>query len=237
MIYAIGDIHGQKTMLEDALARIEAESGPQARVVFLGDYTDRGPDARGVIELLIRGIAEGRDWITIKGNHDRMFSRFARTGNVHDGRIQSGKGWLHPALGGPMTLGSYGIDASRSDVFKETKDRVPASHLDFLEGLPLWHRQGGLCFVHAGIRPGIPLAEQEEDDLLWIRDPFLHDDRDHGDLIVHGHTALQAPEAYPNRVNLDGGAGFGRPLFPAVFEGRDCWLLTETGRSRLIPAG
>jgi serine/threonine protein phosphatase 1 len=230
MIYAIGDIHGQLAQLIHALTLIEADGGPDAEIVFLGDYTDRGPDSRGVIEVLTAGLAHGRAWTAIKGNHDRMFERFVTDGNQFDDRILSGRGWLDPALGGDKTLTSYGVDPSGRDVLNESRTAVPPAHLAFLRALPHWHRVGDLLFVHAGILPGVAMADQAEDDLLWIRGEFLTDMRDHGPLIVHGHTALDNPTAYRNRINLDGGAGYGRPLVPAVFEGRDCWLLTGQGR-------
>ena len=260
MIYAMGDIHGQRVELEKALRWIEADGGRDARIIFLGDYTDRGPDSRGVLEILSKGLAEGRNWVALKGNHDRMFERFLEAGDVHDDRISSGKGWLHPALGGQRTLGSYdggepflhpmngglatllaygveiGDSARKEAVQRAARDSVPERHRQFVAGLPLWHQEEGFTFVHAGIRPGVPMAEQAEDDLLWIRDGFLEDTRDHGTLIVHGHTALERPTAYPNRVNLDGGAGFGRPLLPAVFDDGETWLLTGAGRERLEPA-
>lgn len=235
MIYAIGDIHGQIEALRSALALIRADGGDEAPIVFLGDYPDRGPDTRRVIDLLIEGIDRGRPWTVLRGNHDRMFSRFVRSGNPHDGRISSGKGWLHPDLGGPMTLASYGVDAHAPDLLEQTRARVPLAHLDFLDSRPLWHRHDDLLFVHAGIRPGIALDAQDEDDLIWIRDGWLNDPRDHGFLVVHGHTALHAPRHHGNRLNLDGGAGFGRPLIPALIEGRSAWLLTQAGRVPLLP--
>ena len=112
---------------------------------------------------------------------------------------------------------------------------VPAAHLDFIDALPLWHQTDDLLFVHAGLRPGIALEEQREDDLIWIREGFVDSDFDFGRLVVHGHTALDHPQHFGNRIDLDGGAGYGRPLIPAVFEGRDCWLLTERGRVPLTP--
>ena len=112
---------------------------------------------------------------------------------------------------------------------------VPAAHLDFLDSRPLWVARGALLFVHAGIAPGVALEAQTEDDLIWIRDPFLNHARPHPWLVVHGHSAVEVPEHRGNRVNLDGGAGYGRMLHPAVFEGRDAWLLTETGRKPLRP--
>ena len=97
------------------------------------------------------------------------------------------------------------------------------------------YRQGDTLFVHAGIRPGVPLPQQAEQDLLWIRDPFLMDTRDHGPLIVHGHTAIPQPMHYRNRVNLDSRAGYGGPLTVAVFEGRQVFILTASGRVPLLP--
>lgn len=249
-IYAIGDIHGQLGQLNRALALIEADGGPNAQIVFLGDYTDRGSDSHGVIDRLIRGQRD-HGWICLKGNHDRMFQRFVQDGIIHDNRIRSGLSWLNPRLGGPATLASYGLagEVELDHPYKqlealvrygqwtdvdtlaqEAREAVPSAHIDFLSNLPLKHETDDLFFVHAGIRPGLPLAWQEEDDLLWIRDGFLEDRRNHGPLIVHGHTALDAPEHFGNRVDLDGGAGYGNPLVPVVFEGRKCWTLTPTGR-------
>ncbi len=259
-IYAIGDIHGQKSMLDQALGLIREDGGPDAQIVFLGDYTDRGPDSRAVVETLIAGRDEGRDWTFIKGNHDRFFTRYIREGHQHDPRVKSGISWLNPRLGGTATLASYGLTgephfnrdqpdgrerlerfdtagaALTSDELQAAaKAVVPDSHLTFLENLPLTHETDELLFVHAGLRLDLPLADQDPEDLLWIRDGFLENPTPYGKLIVHGHTALEYPRHHGNRVNLDGGAGFGRPLVPAVFEGRDCWLLTTAGRVPLRP--
>ncbi|WP_377510358.1 metallophosphoesterase family protein [Octadecabacter sp. R77987] len=258
-IYGVGDIHGYLDQLDHALALIEADGGPDAEIVFVGDYTDRGPDSRGVIQRLLDGVAAGRPWHVLRGNHDRMFTRFVRDGTAQDPMIKSGKGWLHTALGGPMTLQSYGAldgfdhpdggggDAvlrngldpipaqSRTQLVSLAQTAVPEAHLEFLEQRPLMHVTDDLLFVHAGIRPGIPLAKQTEEDLIWIRDRWLDDPRDHGRLVVHGHTALDHPVHHGNRVNIDGGAGYGRALVPVVFEGRDVWTLTNIGRKPLVP--
>ncbi|MCK0096080.1 metallophosphoesterase [Yoonia sp. F2084L] len=259
-IYAIGDVHGQKDMLDHALALITADGGVDAKIVFVGDYTDRGPDSRAVIDTLIAGRDAGRDWVFIKGNHDRFFTHFVRYGRQHDARVASGINWFNPRLGGTETLASYGIKG----VMRFAQDRidgremleafeapdgtfdaealqqmaltaVPTAHLDFLDTLPLWFETDDLLFVHAGLRPGLPIDQQDPEDLLWIRDPFLTSDEDFGKLVVHGHTALDYPQHFGNRVDLDGGAGYHRPLIPAVFEGRDCWLLTDQGRVSLTP--
>ncbi|NSY38701.1 metallophosphoesterase family protein [Leisingera sp. ANG59] len=238
-IYAIGDIHGQLAMLEQTLALIEADGGEDARIVFLGDYTDRGPDSRGVIDRLIGGRGQGRDWICLKGNHDRMFEWFLEEVPRHDPHLLIGYHWLHERIGGVETLASYGLtfeDRTRLDALHaRAKEVIPAPHAEFLRSLPALYETPELAFVHAGIRPGVPLARQHENDLVWIRQPFHDHTGAHPKLIVHGHTPVEKPSHYGNRVNLDSGAGYGRPLTAAVFEGRDCWLLTEAGRVPLKP--
>ncbi|MEP2717768.1 metallophosphoesterase family protein [Pseudophaeobacter sp.] len=240
-IYAIGDIHGQLGMLEEALARIEADGGPDARVVFLGDYTDRGPDSRGVVELLSQGLEAGRNWTCLLGNHDRMFSMFIEDYPRNDARLLVGFHWLHERIGGIETLQSYGVESPEGtriyELHAEALKAVPEHHRAFLAGLPDYHLEGELLFVHAGIRPDVALEDQSQDDKIWIRQEFLLAQGDHPWLVVHGHTQIPAPEHRGNRINLDSGAGFGRPLTAAVFEGRDCWVLTEEGRVPLLPKG
>ncbi len=241
--YAIGDIHGQRDALLAAHRRIEADRAacgdPEAPVIHLGDLVDRGPDSAGVIELLIEGADRGAPWITILGNHDRMFRGFLGDPDYQDPGLRADLSWLNPRLGGDTTLASYGIadafERPRDEVHGEALERVPERHRAFLAGLPLTHLRGELLFVHAGIRPGLPLAEQTETDLVWIRSGFLEDPRDHGPLLVHGHTALEAPRHFGNRVDLDSGAGYGRPLTAAVIEGRQVWVLTDDGRVPLHP--
>lgn len=238
-IYAIGDMHGQLEDMTRVLDLIARDGGQDAEVVFLGDYVDRGPDSKGVVQALIDGRAAGRNWTCIKGNHDRYLTRFVADMAVYDPATSRGLFWLNPRLGGDKTLRSYGVEATDGDplepIHSAARAAVPQAHLDFLQSLPLVHQTDELIFVHAGLRPGIPLHAQKEDDLVWIRDGFL----DHTDpfekLVVHGHTALEYPMHAGNRVNLDAGAGYFRPLQVAVFEGRDCWLLSETGRVPLAP--
>lgn len=240
-LYAIGDIHGQLGMLEDALAKIETDGGSNAPVVFLGDLIDRGPDSRGVIELLSRGVAQGRNWTVLKGNHDRLYSYFLRPQPIVDTQILVDYHWLHPRIGGIGTLQSYGIEVPEGaryyQLLPEALGAIPQSHIDFMNALPSHHQVGELLFVHAGLRPGVALKDQTEDDLIWIRKKF----HDHTDpwpwLVVHGHTPLKAPKHYGNRINLDSGAGYDRPMTTAVFEGRDCFVLTGQGRKPLLPEG
>ncbi|WP_170571635.1 metallophosphoesterase family protein [Ruegeria atlantica] len=239
-IYAVGDIHGQLEMLEKALHLIERDGGSDARIVFLGDYVDRGPDSCGVLDHLITGQQAGRNWIFLLGNHDRMFARFMRDGSTSEAKLRVGEHWLHDRLGGAETLASYGVDFLPDErifrVLERTRAKVPPEHVKFLNGLLTHHLAGDVLFAHAGIRPGVPLSDQTEEDLIWIRHEFLDDPRRHPWLVVHGHTPAPQAEHRGNRINLDGGAGIGRPLVPAVFEGQDCWLLTESGRLPLTPS-
>lgn len=234
-IYAMGDIHGHLDQLDRALGLIETDGGRDAPVVFLGDYVDRGPDCAGVIQRLVDGVAAGRDWTCLRGNHDRLFQMFMETGALRDGVLKPERHWFDEKSGGRATMESYGIDVDQDDLHSQALRAVPQSHQEFLANLLDWHQVDDLIFVHAGIRPGVAMEDQVQDDLVWIRDEFLNDPRDHGALIVHGHTMQGRPVHCGNRVNLDGGAGAGRPLIPVVFEGRDCHLLTENGRWPLRP--
>lgn len=236
-IFTIGDIHGQADMLDEALSLIHDDPASGAPVVFLGDYVDRGPDSRAVIDTLIEGISEGEPWIVLKGNHDRYLLRFLDDPDYRDPRTSRGLRWLDDPIGGRATLASYGVDVDPrrklTDIHKDALLAIPPAHVAFLETLPLMHRTAAHVFVHAGIRPGVPLDQQTEDDLLWIRAEFLKDTRDHGPLVVHGHTPETCPVMYSNRLNMDGGAGYGHPLSPAVLLGRKAFLLDRAGRLSL----
>jgi serine/threonine protein phosphatase 1 len=239
--YAIGDIHGQLEKLEVAHAFIAEDMAQHgsAPVVHVGDLVDRGPDTQGVIDYLMAGQARGEDWVVLKGNHDRMFTGFLAAKDHHDPRLIATLSWLHPRLGGAATLASYGVanaaDRPIAAVHAEALAAVPMAHRDWLEALPIIHHTPEVVFVHAGIRPGVPLAAQVEDDLVWIREPFLSDTTDHGPLIVHGHTVVDAPTHYGNRVNIDAGAGYGGPVTAVVMEGREVFHLTASGRVPLLP--
>ncbi len=157
----------------------------------------------------------------------------------NDTRLLVGYHWLHERIGGIETLQSYGVEVSKGDrifqVHKRARAAVPQMHLDFLGELKPYHQEGSLLFAHAGIRPGLPLESQSEDDLIWIRQEFLNDERSHPWLVVHGHTPNKQAVHCVNRINLDSGAGYGRPLTAAVFEGSECWLLTDQSRKLLAP--
>ena len=201
--FAIGDIHGSYTKLANLLKHCTAHGGERTpRFVFVGDYVDRGPRSREVVELLMKRQAAAPDHIVcLRGNHEEMLISV----------LQDGDKALWLCNGGDMTLRSYGVTSAGS---------IPDEHLVWFDSLPLSESDNKRFFVHAGILPGVPLDQQEEDAMLWIREPFLSDPRDHGLYIVHGHTPLETgePECLPNRLNLDTGAVFGGPLTAAVFD-------------------
>lgn len=239
--YAIGDIHGHVGLLRgvhDLIADDIAKHGP-APVVHVGDLVDRGADSCGVIDHLMRGMAEGCDWIVLKGNHDRMFSRFMRDPTEPEPGLRADLAWLHPKLGGAETLASYGVRAAGdrpvAKVHFDALAAVPQAHRAFLESRPAWHQIGEVLFVHAGIQPGVAIEDQTETDLVWIRAPFHAHKTSFGPLVVHGHTAIDTPTHYGNRVNIDSSAAYGGPLSAIVVEGREVFHLTPQGRVALLP--
>lgn len=240
--YAIGDIHGHIELLRAAhelIARDDAAHGGGGTVVHVGDLLDRGPDSRAVVEHLMRGQAEGRPWIVLRGNHDRFLPRFAVEPGWIDPGLSSGRHWLdHESLGAAETLAAYGVEIrdhvrTHADVLRA----VPEVHLRWLSALPLWHLIPQALFVHAGIRPGVDLSQQTEHDLVWIRKGFLDDPSDHGVLVVHGHTPVGKVTHFGNRLAIDTGAAYGGPLSAVVFDDTGLHLLTEGGREPIpVPA-
>lgn len=241
--YAIGDIHGHLDLLQAAHALVAADRaacGDQgAPVIHIGDLVDRGPDSPGVIGMLMAGMARGEPWVVLKGNHDRMLSMFLEDPPRRDPRLRAELSYLHPRIGGGPTLAAYGVhaptDRPEAAVHADAVAAVPAAHRAFLDGLPVLHRLGDVVFAHAGIRPGVALADQTEDDLTWIRHDFLDDPRDHGFLVVHGHTAIDSATHYGNRINIDSSAAYGGPVTAIVLEGREAWVLGPSGRIPLRP--
>jgi len=238
-IYAIGDIHGHLDKLEEVMARIVADGGPDAEVVFLGDLVDRGPDSKGVIEFVLNGLKQGRNWTVLTGNHDRMFRYFLEPSPRVDMRLRPDLYWLHDRLGGRETLASYGLtfdaEARLSEIHAAARATVPDEHVTFLTQLPYTKLHGNLLFVHAGIRPEVALEDQLDDDLCWIREDFLNYPYPHPWLVVHGHTPVVRPTHFGNHVNLDTGAGYGEAITAAVFENGRVWHLTSEGRQELTP--
>ncbi|WP_411838113.1 metallophosphoesterase [Paracoccus sp. ME4] len=237
-LYAIGDIHGHLDQLKAAHERVFRDGGRDTVIAHVGDLIDRGPDSRGVVQHLMEGRRAGRPWIVTRGNHDRFLPAFLQRPDWVDPGLSSGQHWIdHPGLGAAATLASYGLDAAmpRAALLEAARRAVPDDHVRFLAGLPLWHLHPLALVVHAGVRPGIDLQRQQEQDLVWIRQGFLDSEADHGPLVVHGHTALERPVLYRNRLNMDGGAAYGRPLATAVIEPGAVHLLTESGREPLSP--
>ena len=225
-IYAVGDVHGHLDRLQRVHDGIRADLQDRpcrdAAVVHLGDYIDRGPESAGVVEHLLAGPpAPGVAVFNLMGNHEAMM--LAALEQANSSAVDD---WLNN--GGVDALLSWGVP-----IRSPTRDwaaRLPPAHLRFIRGLlPHWSCEGAL-FVHAGVRPGVSLAEQSADDLLWIRDAFL---RWRGTmlpeapdmLVVHGHTPSPRPEVKPNRLGLDTGAGRGGLLTCAVLEGAETWFL------------
>ncbi len=240
-VYAIGDIHGHLDKLKSAHALIAEDRArcgdTDATIVHVGDLVDRGPDSRGVIDYLMDGQARGENWVVLKGNHDRMAALFLREYPMVDRMLLHDHNWLHARIGGVETLASYGVDVPAGirtyQLHAAALSAVPQTHRSYLDTLPAMHHVGDLCFVHAGIRPGVALAEQTEDDLIWIRGEFHNSAADHGPLIVHGHTPVDEVTHYGNRLNIDTGAGHGKDIAAVVIEGREAWQLSGAGRQEI----
>jgi serine/threonine protein phosphatase 1 len=232
-IYAIGDIHGRSDLLALVLARIEADLArrphPAARIVLLGDYVDRGPDTAGVIERLIALEAGPVAATFLLGNHDHYLLAYLEDPEWSD----RGFHWFHDAMGGAATLASYGIHDVSARAPRRSHDAFravfPESHRAFLHRCLLSARAGDYLFVHAGIRPGRPIEQQEREDLLWIRDPFLSSREDHGVKVVHGHTIVPFVEHHPNRIAIDTGAVRTGRLSCLLLEAETVSLLTSSG--------
>lgn len=206
-IYAMTDIHGCAHLLKQMLRVIDADlarSRPHYAIeVYMGDYVDRGPDSRSTLDILINRGRRGNT-VFLKGNHEVFLGSVLRDPSLLPE-------WLH--VGGLYTLMSYGLapsgtpgDEERQLLVRELARAMPRPHLEFLSKLRPTFTCGDFFFVHAGVRPGVPLAEQQETDLLWIREEFLQSRQNFGKYIVHGHTPVRSPELLENRANIDTGA-------------------------------
>ncbi len=219
-IYAVGDVHGHADKLAamHGAIRRDLQQSPAAQplLIHLGDLIDRGPDSAGCITLLAPGQPiPGVPTVNLMGNHEAMLLQA-----LDEQTPEAVELWL--INGGAAALGSWDIpwDAPPSS----WASRLPAGHLAFLRSLELHHAAAGFLFVHAGVRPGVPLAQQHPDDLLWIRNPFLSWDGlmlpDAPELVVvHGHTPSPNPVVRPSRIGIDTGAGGGGPLTCVVLGG------------------
>jgi serine/threonine protein phosphatase 1 len=230
-LYAVGDVHGCLDLLDSLLGLIEADSasrpGRRTFIVFLGDLIDRGPSSAGVIERLRTYRPEGVTPIFLAGNHEEILTR------VLDGDREILPDWL--TFGGAECLESYGMDPlalkrmDPAEAIEKIRAAVPAEHVEFIESFADTFRFGDYLFVHAGIRPGIDLAEQDQFDLRWIREPFLSFDDEHGLVVVHGHTIVPEVEERANRIGLDTGAYRSGVLTALAIENEARWYLSTAG--------
>jgi diadenosine tetraphosphatase ApaH/serine/threonine PP2A family protein phosphatase len=221
-LYAVGDIHGQIELLDKLHAAI-AEDGQKGNplqriIVYLGDYVDRGLHSREVVSRLLEGPLPGFRAVHIKGNHEQAVLDFLEDPSF-------GPQWAK--FGGLETLYSYGVEdaaqLSKPEQFFKAADlffdHLPAAHLRFFKALPTNLTVGDYYFCHAGVKPGVPLGKQAEEDLLWIRDEFLESKADFGKIVVHGHSPEPEPVLRPNRVGVDTGAYMTGVLTCVVIEG------------------
>jgi serine/threonine protein phosphatase 1 len=229
-VYAVGDIHGRVDLLRQLHELIHFDAyrrqAPRNVVIYLGDYIDRGTDSPAVIDLLLDAPLPGFTNIYLKGNHEDSLLRFLVDATI-------GPAWL--AYGGAATLLSYGVRppeaaTRREELARVQRDlarRLPERHRRFMAGLTLSHREGDYFFVHAGVRPGVPLEQQIEEDMLWIRDEFLESNAEYGKIVVHGHTITAQPDVRRNRIGIDTGAFASGTLTALVLEGTE-WSFLQT---------
>lgn len=217
-IYAVGDIHGRADLLDKLLEKIvrDASQTPATQsLVFVGDYIDRGSDSRGVIERLL-DAPEGFETHYLRGNHDQALLDFLENPSSY-------RTWRR--FGADETLLSYDVEPPAQDetavalARDELAEKLPASHLRFLQDLQPFVQIGAYHFVHAGVRPGLSLEDQSLEDMMWIRDEFLNCEDDFGKVIVHGHTPGERPVCRSNRIGIDTGAFATNCLTAVVLDG------------------
>lgn len=226
-VYAIGDVHGRLDCLDTLLGLIAEDRARHGEavttLVFLGDFVDRGPDSRGVVERVRTLDLPGVTIRSLKGNHEEIMLEA-----MANDRSSLG---LFDRVGGKQTMMSYGMSADEydhcalSELAARMREYVPATHLDFLAALEDHVTIGDYRFVHAGIRPGIAFDEQRGSDLRWIRREFLDHTGPHDGIIVHGHTIVDEPELLPNRIGIDTGAFASGVLTALVLEDDEQRLL------------
>ncbi|WP_341207099.1 metallophosphoesterase [uncultured Sphingomonas sp.] len=228
-VYAIGDVHGRADLLQPLLGWIaedHARRGGEAalHIVALGDLIDRGPASAKVIDLFAADTRRNAHYSFLSGNHEEMLLA------ILDGEAEGVPDWLDH--GGAETLESYGVDPARFWDDPEALPRVlraalPSRHIAFLRAMRDQVRIGDYLFVHAGIRPGVPIDEQEGRDLRWIRKEFLTSHVDHGPVVVHGHTIVPKVDYRRNRIAIDTGAYRTGRLTALGLEGEARWTLTS----------
>ena len=226
-VYAIGDIHGRRDCLDTLIGMIDADNLARGRadttLVFLGDLVDRGADSRGVVARVMH-IAKSPKTILLMGNHEEILIR-AWEGD------RNAAGLFH-RVGGRETLLSYGISEAEydacdlGDLAELIAAHVPIEHIAFMRNFVDQWQCGDYLFVHAGIRPGLPLDEQRASDMRWIRREFLDDPRDHGVMVVHGHSITEAVDEQPNRIGIDTGAFASGKLTALGIEGTEKWVIS-----------
>lgn len=237
--YVVGDIHGRLDLLEELLGRIHADLDARkprkTLLVFVGDLIDRGPSSAQVVERLRTYRREGVRPVFLLGNHEEVLLR------ILGGETSLIPSWLR--FGGAQCLQSYGVDplslSAESDPQRVETIRaaIPAEHVEFLNQFVDTCRFGDYLFVHAGVRPGVPLDEQSQSDLRWIREPFLLDETDHGFVVVHGHTISAEVEERPNRIGIDTGAFATGVLTALGIEGTERWFIaTAVGAPTAVSA-
>jgi serine/threonine protein phosphatase 1 len=206
LLYAIGDIHGRSDCLAEAHELIDRDitrrgARDQVTEIYIGDYVDRGPDSKGVIDRLVARSTAVR-LVALRGNHEIMMEAFLRGQTPFED-------WRR--LGGLETVLSYGVDArgllAKGGVTpRDLAEKIPVSHLRFITSLVGVHIEGAYCFAHAGLRPGVAVENQSIADLAWIRDDFLRFAGDFGAIVVHGHSPVRNVDFLQNRINIDTGA-------------------------------
>jgi serine/threonine protein phosphatase 1 len=217
-VAAIGDIHGRLDLVEALWPQIDATSrlSPARRrtLIFVGDYVDRGPESRAVVERMLQGFP-GFETVFLKGNHDETLLQFLNDPTIGDA-------WR--SFGGLDTLRSYGVTHAPGQNWAQTRSdfaaALPRAHAEFFKNLKLHVTVGDYLFVHAGIRPRVPIEDQREADLLWIRDEFLESTANFGRVVVHGHTPTGEPVVRANRIGIDTGAYMTGKLTALVLEER-----------------
>lgn len=228
-VYAIGDVHGCLALLRPLLGWIADDDarrggGCEVHVILLGDLIDRGPDSRGVLDLLAEPQATPGTRHLLRGNHEEMLLA------ILDGDLNAAGDWL--GHGGAETLESYGVDPALywhdpEAFIPAIRAAIPAAHVALLRGMLSQVRIGDYLFVHAGIRPGVPFDAQSGRDLRWIRADFLDSKVDHGAMVVHGHTIAPAAQFRHNRIGIDTGAYRTGRLTALGLEGASRWTLTS----------